>query len=61
MNFYRRTHKYYCGVDRHVTSLYLCCVGQDGPILLHRSLPCDPIRRLLAVAVECVYRLVLAR
>ena len=64
MNFYRQTHKYYCGVDLHSTSMFVCIVGQDGAILLHRSLPCDPVRFLLAispfredlvVAVECVY------
>ena len=64
INYYRRTHKYYCGVDLHSTSLYLCILGQDGAIVLHRSLPCDPNRFLLAIApfredlvvgVECVY------
>ena len=64
MNFYKRPHKYYCGVDLHSRMMYLCIVGQDGGVLLHRSLPCDPERFLLAiapyredlvVAVECVY------
>mgnify|MGYP003525549495 FL=1 len=64
MNFYKLSHKYYCGVDLHSRTLYLCIVGQDGVVLLHRSLPCDPDRFLLAiapfredlvVAVECVY------
>ena len=64
MNFYGLSHKYYCGVDLHSRTLYLCIVGQDGVVLLHRSLPCDPDRFLLAiapfredlvVAVECVY------
>ena len=64
MNFYKPSHKYYCGVDLHSRTLYLCIVGQDGVVLLHRSLPCDPDRFLLAiapfredlvVAVECVY------
>ena len=64
MNLYGLSHKYYCGVDLHSRTLYLCIVGQDGVVLLHRSLPCDPDRFLLAiapfredivVAVECVY------
>ncbi len=64
VNFYKLSHKYYCGVDLHSRTLYLCIVGQDGVVLLHRSLPCDPARFLLAiapfredlvVAVECVY------
>lgn len=64
MNFYKQSHRYYCGVDLHSRTLYLCIVGQDGVILLHRSLPCDPdlfllaiapFREDLVVAVECVY------
>src|SRR5512137_2478764 len=64
MNFYKGPHKYYCGVDLHSRTMYICVVGQDGAVLLHRSLPCDPVRFLLAiapfredlvVAVECVY------
>jgi hypothetical protein len=64
MNLYKLRHKYYCGVDLHSRTLYLCVVGQEGGVLLHRSLPCDPTRFLLAVArfredlvvaVECVY------
>ena len=64
MNAYKGPHKYYCGVDLHSRTMYICTVGQDGVVLLHRSLPCDPVRFLLAiapfredlvVAVECVY------
>ena len=64
MNFYKLAHKYYYGVDLHSRTLYLCIVGQDGAVLLHRSLPCDrdrillaiaPFREDLVVAVECVY------
>jgi hypothetical protein len=64
MNFYEVAHKYYCGVDLQSRTMYICVVGQDGVVLLHRSLPYDPVRFLLAiapyhedlvVAVECVY------
>jgi transposase len=64
MNFYRQTHKHYCGIDLHSTSMYLCIVDKEGSVLLHRSLPCDPVRFLLAISpfredlvvgVECVY------
>ena len=64
MNFYRQRHKVYCGVDLHSTSMYLCVVDNEGAVLLHRSLPCDPARFLLAIApfredlvvgAECVY------
>src|SRR5512134_1875626 len=64
MNFYKLPHKYYCGVDLHSRTMYLCIVGRDGAVLLHRGLPCDAARFLLAiapfredlvVAVECIY------
>lgn len=64
MRFYNTPHKHYCGVDLHARSLYLCIINREGVVLLHRSLPCDPQRFLLAiapfredlvVAVECVY------
>jgi hypothetical protein len=37
MNFYRLSHKHYCGVDLHSRTLCLCIVGQDGVVLLHRT------------------------
>jgi hypothetical protein len=64
MRFYNTPHKHYCGVDLHARTLYLCIIDRDGVVLVHRSLPCDPQRFLLAiapfredlvVAVECVY------
>jgi hypothetical protein len=64
MNFYLTQHKYYCGVDLHATTMYLCILSQQGVVLSHRSLPCDPQKFLLAiqpfredlvVAVECIY------
>jgi transposase len=64
MNFYKLPHKHYCGVDLHSRTMYLCIVGRDGAVLLHRNLPCNrdrfllaiaPYREDLVVAVECVY------
>ena len=64
MRFYNTPHKHYCGVDLHARSLYLCIINREGVVLLHRSLPCDaerfllaiaPFREDLVVAVECVY------
>ena len=64
MRFYTKAHTHYCGVDLHARTLYLCILGQDGVVLLHRSLPCDPDRFLhaiapfredLVVAVECMF------
>jgi len=64
MRFYTQKHKYYCGVDLHVRTMYLCIVNQAGKVLLHRNMPCDPqkflraitpYRKGLAVAAECMF------
>ena len=64
MNFYTAQHRHYCGVDLHARTMYICILSQQGVVLLHRNLPCDPHRFLLAiqpfredlvVAVECIY------
>ena len=64
MRFYTQQHRYYCGIDLHARSLYLCILDQAGKTLVHRKLPCDrneliktlrPYRKDLAVAVECLF------
>jgi hypothetical protein len=64
MRFYTQTHKYYCGIDLHARSMYLCILDQAGNILIHRNLPTDPqtflavigpYREDVVVAVECIF------
>lgn len=64
MRFYTGQHQYYCGIDRHARSMYLCILNQAGEVLLHRDLPAgpepflraiEPYRANLAVAVECIF------
>ena len=64
MNFYTTAHKHYCGIDPHARTMYVCVLSQQGVVLLHRNLPCDaqrfllavqPFREDLVVAVECIY------
>jgi hypothetical protein len=50
MNLYTLPHKHYCGVDLHSRTMYVCIVGRDGAVLLHRNLPCNSDRFLLAIA-----------
>jgi hypothetical protein len=63
MRFYTRTHRHYCGIDLHARTMYVCVLSQEGAVLLHRNLPCNPevflatiapFREDLVVAVECV-------
>jgi len=64
MRFYTEQHKHYCGIDLQARSMYLCILGQDGTVLLHRNLRANPdaflkavanYREDLVVAVECMF------
>ena len=64
MNFYNHTHPYYCGIDLHARSLYVCILDEDGNTCLHKDIPADPgkLGKLLApyaghvvVGVECMH------
>ena len=70
MRFYTKQHRYYCGIDLHARSMYVCILDPQGEILLHRNMPCAPesflkaiapYREDIAVAVELHLYLVLAR
>jgi transposase len=64
MRFYTAQHQFYCGIDLHARSIYVCVMDQAGTILLHKNLPADPdvflkaiapYRSDLVVAVECIF------
>jgi len=64
MRFYTTQHHYYCGIDLHARSLYVCILNQVGETLVHRNLPADPDAFLsliapyhydIAVAAECTF------
>ena len=64
MRFYTKQHRYYCGIDLHARSMYVCILDPQGEILLHRNMPCGPdfflkaiapYREDMAVAVECIF------
>jgi transposase len=64
MRFYTQQHKFYCGIDLHARSMYLCILNQDGEIREHRNMkaapaPClkamAPYREDLVVCVECLF------
>jgi transposase len=50
MRFYQRPHAFYCGIDLHARTMYLCVLDSQGAIVLHQNLPADPKRFLNAVA-----------
>ena len=64
MHFYTRQHKYYCGIDLHARTMYLCIVDSAGTVVFHRNLPTDrqhlievisPYRGDIVVAAECIF------
>jgi transposase len=64
MRFYTEQHRFYCGIDLHARSMYLCILDRDGNVLLHRNLRANPdaflkavakYREDLVVAVECMF------
>lgn len=64
MRFYTGQHRYYCGIDLHVRTMYVCILDSTGQVLVHRNLPAKPeafleavapYRDDLAVACECIY------
>ena len=64
MRFSTNQHPFYCGIDLHARSMYVCIVRHDGDILLHRNMTAAPepflkaiapSRDGLVVAVACLF------
>ena len=64
MRFYQQQHRFYCGIDLHARTMYLCVRDQAGNVLLHQNLPASadafllavaPYRDDLVVACECMF------
>jgi hypothetical protein len=64
MRFYTKQHQFYCGIDLHARSMYLCILDRDGEIVLHRNMQAAPepflkaiapYREDLGVGVECLF------
>lgn len=64
MRFYTNQHQFYCGIDLHARSMYVCILHQDGEILVHRNMKAAPepflkaiapYRDTMVVAVECMF------
>ena len=64
MRFYNRRHRHYCGIDLHVTTMYVCILDATGQVLVHRNVDSTPAAFLatiapyrddLVVAAECMF------
>jgi len=41
MKFYTKQHKYYCGVDLHAKTLYICIIDKEGEVVKHKNISAD--------------------
>ena len=64
MRFYNTPHQFYCGIDLHARSMYVCIMSHDGELLVPRNMKAapepflkaiTPYRDGLGVAVECIF------
>lgn len=64
MRFYNHAHAFYCGVDLHARTMYLCILDHAGRTVLHQEMPSEagafldaiaPFRNDLVVACECLF------
>jgi transposase len=50
MRFYTQPHPFYCGIDLHARTMYVCILDQAGETLLHRNMTATPEALLKAIA-----------
>jgi transposase len=64
MRFYTKQHPFYCGIDLHARTMYVCILNQAGEIVVHRNMPTSPeallktiapYRDQIVIAVECIF------
>jgi transposase len=64
MRFYTTQHPFYCGIDLHARTMYVCILDQSGEVLVHRNMKTDPelflkaiapYRQGMVLAVECMF------
>ena len=64
MRFYTQQHRFYCGVDLHTRTMYLCILDAHGRVVFDKNLPANgpaflraiaPFRDGLVVGVECLF------
>jgi predicted NBD/HSP70 family sugar kinase len=64
MRFYTKQHLYYCGVDLHARSMFICIIDNQGNTIAHKNIQTDPdcflkiiapYREDIVVAVECIF------
>ena len=64
MRFYTEQHSFYCGIDLHARTMYVCILSAEGKPVIERNIPTSPERLLkliapyregLVIGVECMF------
>ena len=64
MRFYVEKHRYYCGIDLHTKTMYLCILDADGNTVFHDNAPVnehvlleiiEPYLPDIVICVECIF------
>jgi len=64
MRFYNEQRPFYCGVDLHARTMYLCILDRDGNVVLHKNIKTrpaallravEPFREGLVIGCECMF------
>ena len=64
MRFYTPQHQFYCGIDLHARTMYICIMNNEGKILIHKNMATtaenlidviEPYRSDVVLAVECIF------
>lgn len=64
MQYYSCNRKYYCGIDLHAKTMYVCIINDDGEKVFHKNIDCNsesflsaiaPFREELVVGVEGMF------
>jgi hypothetical protein len=64
MRFYSKQHKYYCGVDIHAKTMYVCIIDQEARIIKQKNIKSNPAafmkaidkyREDIVVSAECMF------
>jgi hypothetical protein len=43
MRFYNQQHQFYCGVDLHARTMYLCILDGASQVVYDKNLTADPV------------------
>ncbi|MFQ5901698.1 MAG: hypothetical protein ACE5IH_09105 [Thermodesulfobacteriota bacterium] len=49
MKFYNEQHEYYCGIDLHAKTMYVCIQDKNDNVLVHKNMRACPKYFLKAV------------